>query len=362
MTIPLHTRQFNIADARAGAPFCCANGDAVEILKWDRKHTQCIIGLARQDAAVRKWRADGSYEDANSSAFQLVMTPLGFVDGKPVFVGDELVTPTGMKWVASPVCRDTLGRSLADCRWPAPAPVYPETRLHYTELISIAMKTNSSPMAVTGSQVLTIANFALRHAIDAGQVITLPLPGVMVSIDLSPIEQEGAIRAKMIELGWTPPDQSAPTKKAYDQCNSDLGKAERLLESLGYRSAGDGEWKEPDLSSINLQGIGTVRGDTKAVAHLTKLLCAKADRVRDLGLAEQLLESLGWRSAGNGQWLAPDAGDAHLRAARDMAIAVAVRASCEYTIGGPDRVLKGNFILNCFKNIDLDAIIARVKP
>ncbi len=39
MTAPLHTRTFNLEHARAGAPFCCANGEAVEILKWDRKHT-----------------------------------------------------------------------------------------------------------------------------------------------------------------------------------------------------------------------------------------------------------------------------------------------------------------------------------
>lgn len=268
----LHTRPFNLEHAKAGAPFCCANGDEVEILKWDRKHTICIIGLARQDAAVRKWRADGSYEDVNSAAFQLVMTPLGFVDEKPVFVGDEIVSEKdGRTHVAYPEQRNFAG-----ARWPDPAPVYPETRMRASDLHAVYLNAMAGTMGnkTFSHGHLAIANAAIRHAIDAGQVAV-----AVVSED---------------------PDHAPMTKEAYDLCS------------------------------------------------------------RDLGIAEQLLESLGWRSAGNGQWLAPGTGDAHLRAARDMAIAKAVQHVC--MILARDMSTKHSAYIGIRDGLQLSAIIAGVKP
>lgn len=164
MKKPEYTKPFDLGHARAGAPFVCANGGEVEILKWDRKHTFCIVGLDMQDASVRRWRADGSYNEG-FNVFDLVMLPLGFIDGKPVFVGDELIdNDTGDTTTAFP----TWGGMNADLwSWPAPAPVYPETLMVNDEL-GIAF-TSKCDAPVQGWR--RVANAALRHAIDAGQVV-----------------------------------------------------------------------------------------------------------------------------------------------------------------------------------------------
>lgn len=84
------TRPFNIEHARAGAPFCTAGGEKVEIFKWDRKHLLCIIGEIQNDCLnVCGWTADGGNKSMTYDR-TLVMTPLGYIDGKPVFVGDEI--------------------------------------------------------------------------------------------------------------------------------------------------------------------------------------------------------------------------------------------------------------------------------
>lgn len=358
-----HTRPFNLEHARAGAPIACANGDEVDILKWDRKHTLCILGLARQDAAVRVWRADGSYIDANSKAFPLVMTPLGFIEDKPVFVGDELVTPTGMQWIPTPTCR--VERSLGDCRWPAPAPVYPETRMPASEIHAVYLN-NKKPTYYAG--LTAVANAALRHAIDAGQVV---LPGEAyyfgdVKNDYKLYGDRASVRAcydRAIELskgfakasdaleaiGWHLKDgewvaplavgilhltggfsqsdmeafkarwnklladgdawkmpilvaraETVP-KDTYDQCQRDLGKAEQLLEALGYRSADNGEWQAPELgTSINLEGIGVVRGNIDAINYLTTAVFAYVNRAaRDMAIAEAVLDHVAAKLGNN---------------------------------------------------------------
>lgn len=233
-TPPLHTRPFNLEHARAGAPFCGAEGQPMSVFVWDRKHPSHPI-VAMEDEGEQEvvaFRTDGTAD--HGVAFitsKLVMTPLGMLGGKPVFVGDELVYDHGST-IAGPTKLNLPG-----LRWPAPAPVYPQTRMTYEELCTAA---GSSLRTTNSISVRCVANAALRHAIDAGQVKALPFPGVMVSFDLTPVMQESAIKAKLVEMGWTPP--GGPTKEAYDQCSRDLGEAERLLESLGYRSAGNGEW------------------------------------------------------------------------------------------------------------------------
>lgn len=163
MTKPEHTRPFNIEHAQAGAPFCCVNGEEVEILKWDRKHTQQIIGLARQDQAIRTWRADGTYTDPNSKAYPLVMTPVAYVEGKPVFYGDTVVDSAGDEFTVPP---QNPGIAWTLCTWPKPEPVYPETICLPDEL-AIAYGNG-----ITFLECLrAVANLAIRRAIEDGQVV-----------------------------------------------------------------------------------------------------------------------------------------------------------------------------------------------
>lgn len=172
MTAPIHTRPFNVEHAKAGAPYCGSNGEAVRAIIWDRKHpTHPIIVIEEDgDQEAVAFRADGTTEFAHPSMVQkLVMLPLGYIDGKPVFVGDQLVDPSGAIFVPGP----SNGGHLAGCIWPAPEKVYPETRMTEGEIISSYY--GGGP--VNGRQEETaaffrIANAALNHALATGQFIT----------------------------------------------------------------------------------------------------------------------------------------------------------------------------------------------
>lgn len=165
------TKPFNLEHARAGAPIACANGMEATILKWNsRRDGHPLLGVFGDRDLSMVWRADGSNE--GNRDIDLVMTPLGWIDGKPVFVGDELQfhdRTAGVKPAAP-------GLDLTFWRWPEPEKQYPVTMMTRDELFAVsqAAARKSSPFADHGSVVHTaVANAALRHAIDNGQVIPL---------------------------------------------------------------------------------------------------------------------------------------------------------------------------------------------
>lgn len=162
-----NTRPFNLEHAKAGAPFALATGEGVEIVKWDRKHAQCLVTVSKQDAAVRTYRADGT-QGHGDGKFDLVMTPLGYIDGKPVFVGDEVET-AGHRVRVQPG-----DHGFTSCRWPVPEKQYPVTRLTGVELGRIydGDDTARADWTNRGMDCLTdVANAALRHAVDSGQLL-----------------------------------------------------------------------------------------------------------------------------------------------------------------------------------------------
>jgi hypothetical protein len=304
----LFTRPFNLEHAKAGAPYALATGEGVEIVKWDRKHAQCLVTVSKQDAAVRTYRADGT-QGHGDGKFDLVMTPLGYIDGKPVFVGDKVYSEreakcksvVGQEYTVSEVTPNWYG-GFDDCRWPAPEKQYPVTGMDAVELVRLhgATLNKSGPDGGRHSAVLAVANAALRHAVDNGYLM---LPGGKMSREH--IDEAFAVVEKRhgLAFGGQARDylvdvinELMVTEPEVDQLRADLarksealGKAERLLEELGYRFL-QGEWRQ-------LARIGE-------------------------------------------------------RAARDMAIADAVhRAVVEKVCFGFE-----------FRNIDLAAIIAKVQP
>lgn len=170
MSAPIQHRPFNLEHARAGAPIATRSGLGVDILKWDRKATMPIIGILNDGpSTVVAWNIEGS--NLMNESYHLVMTPLGYIDGKPVFAGDHLVTPTGMQWIATPTCRGG-DRSLGDCHWPAPAKVYPESTMNPEQMADeFADEQDRNAPGAYKRGLTRVANAVLRHAIDAGQVI-----------------------------------------------------------------------------------------------------------------------------------------------------------------------------------------------
>lgn len=121
MNAPTHHRPFNRAHAEAGAPYCCANGYDGHIIQWIGN--EAIGYIRRQAHAVHaaKWDTNGVEDMAGvmDHAHDLVMTPLGMVDDRPVFVGDRLEQRDrhNVSWVARDVQPGDKDFSIS--RWPA---------------------------------------------------------------------------------------------------------------------------------------------------------------------------------------------------------------------------------------------------
>ena len=240
MKKPEHTKPFNLEHAKAGAPYTRADGTEHEIVKWDRNHTQQLVAVSKQDAAIRTFRTDGS-PPAGGPEMHLVMTPLGYIDGKPVFVGDEVEFITrGGEWVKK--VAQSHERMFPDHRWPAPAKVYPETQMSAMELARADGSRKTAHIEVTDSferEARAIANAALRHAIDAGQVV---LPGgELKDCDILHAFDEAQSKYALVlsdraRAVFVSTDKSLlVTEPEIDQMRADLADVQRKLNDRAAR-------------------------------------------------------------------------------------------------------------------------------
>ena len=169
MSKPEFSRAFNLEHAKAGAPFSGDHGEIVQVLKWDRKHpTHPIIAIEVDgDQEAVAFRADGTTDHGNPAIVQrIVMLPLGFIDGKPAFVGDELIfISSGRTTFVEPD-----DKCLSHCRWPISKLDYPTTQMKLEDF-DAALSKSGSHECISARAACAIANAALRHAIDAGQVV-----------------------------------------------------------------------------------------------------------------------------------------------------------------------------------------------
>lgn len=169
MSTPKFSKEFNVEHAKAGAPYCCRNGEEAAILKWDgRRENEPLIGARSDCDSPTTWGIDGAYLPGRSVCNEdLVMLPLGMIDGKPVFVGDKYLGYADTECVAGP----GMSSDWSGCKWPAPAKVYPLTQMDSGELHA-AYGPKDEPSWHSGA-ARSLANAALRHAIDAGQIISM---------------------------------------------------------------------------------------------------------------------------------------------------------------------------------------------
>jgi hypothetical protein len=171
---PEHTRPFDLAAAKAGAPYCCRSGQEATVLKWDCKNDDYpLVGISGSEDSVELWTTVGNYtaRTDDPQAKDLVMLPLGFCEGKPVFAGDELIGyKTGNRFKVAPGAFNLDG-----CCWPLPKPSYPESAMNVGQLCSAYYAGGSVSAKQEIIAFKRIANAAIRHALDAGQVV-LPRP------------------------------------------------------------------------------------------------------------------------------------------------------------------------------------------
>lgn len=171
---PEFTKEFNADHAKAGAPYCCRNGVEATIVKFDCRHPNFVlVGVRGQSDECTSWTNKGGFYGNNDPCgHDLAMLPLGMIDGKPVFVGDELLDDQGHAFFVKPTPAEWLHTT--GCAWPAPAKVYPATQIGDNDLCSAYY--GGGPVVGATAEMAAfyrIANAALRHAIEAGQVITM---------------------------------------------------------------------------------------------------------------------------------------------------------------------------------------------
>lgn len=171
MSKPEFSKPFCLEHAKAAAPYCCRDGRIAQVLKWDRNVSDYpLMGVVGKSDDPRTWTATGSATYGSHGAeydCDLVMLPLGFIDGKPVFVGDEYLGIADSPAKAQPM---HAGMPFTGCKWPAPAPAYPTTQMRLEDF-DAAIIASGSKECISAGAACAIANAALRHSIDAGQVV-----------------------------------------------------------------------------------------------------------------------------------------------------------------------------------------------
>lgn len=122
---PEHTKEFNAEHAKAGAPYCQRNGLAARIGIWDGRSfttNTCLIGeyeYSEGRFSATPWLASGGNPNGTRSN-DLIMLPLGYCEGKPVFVGDELINGGGRAFTV-----EAKTQIFSTHKWPRKAPVMP---------------------------------------------------------------------------------------------------------------------------------------------------------------------------------------------------------------------------------------------
>lgn len=168
-----HFKPFDLNLAKQGAPVgAAAERITIEILKYTDHLVIGTIAYGTTHENAMSWKHDGVSNLGPES--DLVMLPLGYCEGKPVFVGDELIDKEdGHKVAATPLWKNMDGTLW---KWPKPEPKYPETRMTWDDLCEhyfLYGKTIEETMETWSSaSSKNLANEAIKHAIQCGDVFT----------------------------------------------------------------------------------------------------------------------------------------------------------------------------------------------
>ncbi len=164
MSAPEFCKEFDIEAAKAGAPLCCRGGRKEIVLKFDCNSPEKLVGVYDDDDSPTSWVETGRYRCGfEMSPFDLVMLPLGMIDGKPVYWGDSVCDSCGDVFAADMIMHFSQHGWWS---WPQPAVEYPKTTLTSAELIRNFNRTYHLMNSLEG-----FANYVLRHAVETGQLV-----------------------------------------------------------------------------------------------------------------------------------------------------------------------------------------------
>lgn len=163
MSKPEFMKPFNIEHAKTGSPYCCRNGEEATILKFGiRDKDYPLVGIRGSEDVLETWRLDGHSLYDTPHKHDLVMVPLGFIDGKPVFVGDEYLGHADCKCIAGA----HLKSDFSGCKWPPAAPKWPQTTMTDGAL-------EVAHLSVLGASAgrRAIANATIAHECSTGALV-----------------------------------------------------------------------------------------------------------------------------------------------------------------------------------------------
>lgn len=167
MSTEREARPFDIQAYLLGAKYGCRSHHFTpQVLLCEGDHLYGVIRRENANPTVHQWdKATGAeYPGGTNGPHDLVMLPLFEIDGKSVFVGDEIMNDGGHIVKASAALNNDAGM----WRWPKKAPVV-ETRMTDAELHAIAppVMCDASINPHDASQVPSRAYTAMRQRANA---------------------------------------------------------------------------------------------------------------------------------------------------------------------------------------------------
>lgn len=160
------TRPYSHADATQGAPYG-ARSEEYDAMVLHAEGTQ-LLGATRKKGGSwlpTEWTRDGMVRSEPAEhPRDVVMLPLGMVEGKPFFVGDRIVGNTGESFIAEP---SDMGGTHKTWKWPKPAQNWPKSSMTADQLKrAFHAATPESRKGWCG-----IADIAIAHECEAGTLI-----------------------------------------------------------------------------------------------------------------------------------------------------------------------------------------------
>ncbi|MGK5049917.1 hypothetical protein ACQ4WP_29130 [Janthinobacterium sp. GB4P2] len=223
MMKPEFYKPFDLEHARAGAPIGLTGGGTARFVAYaeEADPSCCVVVIEDRFNLIGTRRKSGRVNEAGATdnPNDLVMLPLGLINGKPVFVGDVITAP------------DCKGSFPADAQmnfgdgtvwtWPTPPRAYPETRLSFEALcVSGSMHLTST----NSIGIRALANAALRHACEADQVVPKD-------------ESEDAVRKAYADGQAAAFKHEAGSRAARDLAVAQAARAECVRTAEAYRGS-----------------------------------------------------------------------------------------------------------------------------
>lgn len=200
MSTERETRPFDIQAYLLGAKYGCRSAHFTpQVLLCEGDHLYGVVRRENANPTVHQWdKATGAeYPGGTSGPHDLVMLPLFEIEGKGVFLGDEIMNDQGWIVEASVSHNNDAGM----WRWPNKAPVV-VTRMTADEISCGAEEWEYYKGDPTEAGWVSIANTVIARAIADGDVIPAETVKAMIRHVLRGAVIDGGATSTILSDRW----------------------------------------------------------------------------------------------------------------------------------------------------------------